>query len=143
MRLGKSAYIKLVKGSTQQDITLDQVKSLLNTYVKVAEKTGEQLDWKFNESSFPYTMDEKIEEENKYLYLKGKNELYNYLIIGNGSEEVDNETVSYIQIVLPDEEYRTPGDQSKGTEFAKYLAQHLKAELHLFNDRVMYFNPRK
>lgn len=47
----------------------------------------------------------------------------------------------YIQLVLPDGS--THGDKSKGNEFGKHFASKLKAELQLFNGRVMYYNPRK
>lgn len=47
----------------------------------------------------------------------------------------------YIQLVLP--EGSTHGDKAKGNEFGKHFAKKLKAELHLFNGRVMYYNPRK
>lgn len=47
----------------------------------------------------------------------------------------------FIQFVLP--EGATHGDKAKGNEFVKHFAKKLKAELHLFNGRVMYFNPRK
>ncbi|GBF11090.1 DUF1885 family protein [Tepidibacillus infernus] len=141
--MGKSAYVKLVNGSVQQEITIDQVKELLNKYIENTGKLAEQLDWEYHESAFPYTIQEKAEGDTKYLYLKAKDELYNYLIIGVGSEEVDGHTTQFIQVVLPDEDYRTPGDQAKGNEFSKYLAKKLKAELHLFNGRVLYYNPRK
>jgi len=141
MKMGKSAYIKLVEGSTQQDITLDQVKELLNMYQERTEKTGEQLSWEYHEAAFPYTVEERTNDSTKYLYLKGKDEKYNYLIIGVDSEEEG--TNKYIQIVLPDEDHLTPGDLAKGNELAKYFGRYLKAELHLFNDRIMYFNPRK
>lgn len=143
LKLGKSAYIKLVKGSLQQEITLDEVKEILNTYIKKAESQGEQAGWDYEDSAFPYTIEEKEEGNTKYLYLKGRIDGYNFLIMGVGKEEVDGESQSYIQVVLPDEEYRTHGDQGKGNEFTKYFGRHLKAKTHLFNGRVMYFNPRK
>jgi len=141
--VGKSAYIKLVNGSVQQDITLDQIKALFQDFIETSKKTGEQLDWEYENTAFPYDIIEKKEGETSYLYLKAHQQLYNFLIVGIDKETVDGETRSYIQIVLPDEDYRTPGDQSKGNVFAKYLARKLKAELHLFNGRVQYFNPRK
>ncbi len=141
--MGKSAYIKLKDSSTQQQITLNEVKDLLDVYIEQTSKTGEQLDWGYANAAFPYEMIEKSEGNTKYLYLKAKEDLYNFLIIGVGSEDVDGNTVNHIQVVLPDEDYRTTGDQAKGNEFAKYFAKTLKGELHLFNGRVLYYDPRK
>jgi len=143
LTLGKSSYIKLKNGSTQKEITLEQVKDMLKKYISSSEKIGEQTEWDFESSSFPYTIVEKMEGTVKYLYLKATDPLYNYLIIGVGKVETDSESEHFIQVVLPDEEHRTPGDVGKGNEFAKYFAVTLKAELQLFNDRVIYYNPRK
>ena len=61
--------------------------------------------------------------------------------VGSKAEE-DSETVThFIQIVLPDD--CTHGDKGKGNELCKHLSRTLRAQLHLFNGRVMYFNPRK
>lgn len=140
----KSTYIRLVKGSTQQEITLGQVKDLLNMFIERTTKTGEQLGWsEYNEVAFPYTIEEKDEEGLKYLFLKAKHHLYNYLTVGVDTEEVDGETRHYIQIVIPDEDHVTSGDQNKANVLAKYLSKYLKAELHLFNGRIIYNNPRK
>lgn len=141
--MGKSSYIKLRNGSTLQEITLDKVKELLTMYIERTVKTGELVSWEYDEAAFPYSIEEKEEGTTKYLYLKGNGPLYNYLLIGVGKEELDGETTPYIQIVLPDEDHLTPGDFGKGSEFAKYIARYLKAELQMFNDRILYFNPRK
>ena len=142
--MGRSAYIKLVEGSTQQDITLDQIKALLKMFSDRSAKSGEQLQWgEYDESAFPYTIEERDEDGTKYLFLKGMEYLYNYLIIGKDSETVDGVTRNYIQVVLPNEDNITPGDSSKGTILVKYLGKYLKAETHLFNGRIIYNNPRK
>lgn len=143
LTLGKSAYIKLKNESTQKEITLEQVKDLLKKYISNMKKSGEQTEWDYESFSFPYTIEEKTEGAIKYLYLKAADPLYNYLVIGVGKVETDNDSEHFIQIVLPDEDYRTPGDVAKGNEFAKYFAVTLKAELHMFNERVIYYNPRK
>lgn len=143
LTLGKSAYIKLRKTSTQKEITLEQVKDLLKRYISNTAKTGEQLNWNYENFSFPYTIEEKTEGNINYLYLKAADPLYNYLVIGVGKVESDEEPEYFIQVVLPDEEYRTPGDNAKGNELAKYFATTLKAELQMFNERVIYYNPRK
>lgn len=142
----QSAYIKLVEGSTQDTITLDDVKQKFLRYKEQTGYTGKQLGWDYADAAFPYRIEQEPEGEGKWFTLKGKNpDMYNRLIVGVGTEPVeDNDTKSerhYIQIVLPNGARH--GDKSKGNEFSKYLAKHFKAELHLFNGRVMYFNPRK
>lgn len=138
--LNKSAYIRLVKGSKQSEITLEEVKQLLNHYQEMTRNTGQQLSWDYQQASFPYEITEKEQEGVRYLVLKGQNpEENNYLMIGNGQEKESG--IHYIQIVLP--ERGTHGDLAKANEFSKYLAKKLAGELHLLNGRIMYFNQRK
>jgi hypothetical protein len=139
--MSQSAYIKLVEGSTASSLNLDEVKKELLGYQNQTSNTGQQLDWEYADAAFPYTIETKPEGEGKWFYLKGKNSLYKYIVVGVDSEVVEEEKRHFIQIVLPDD--CTHGDKSKGNEFSKYLGRRLKAELHLFNGRVMYFNPRK
>jgi hypothetical protein len=159
--VAQSAFIKLVKGSAAETITLDEVKQKMEHYIKMVSNTGKQLSWHYAEVAFPYTFETKPDSEGKWFYLKGKDKLYSYLIFGvgketyeeevtrpkadgeDGEEEIITETKErhYIQIVIPDG--ATHGDKSKGNEYCKYMARELKAELHMFNGRVMYFNPRK
>lgn len=158
-KLAQSAYIKLVEGSAMESITLDEVQQKLERYINLMSRTGKQLSWQYSEAAFPYTIETKPESKGTWFYLKGKDKLYNYLIFGVGKEtyeveedkpkEESNEEESvtvtkeryYIQVVLPDG--ATHGDKAKGNELCKFLAKELKAELHLFNGRIMYFNPRK
>jgi hypothetical protein len=136
----KSAFIKLVDGSKQKEITLEQVKELLLYYQDMTQKTGEQLNWDYQNAAFPYEMEEKEQEGIRYLFLKGKDpDLYKYLIIGVSQEEKSN--IPYVQIVLPDQ--ATHGDLAKGNEYARFLAKQLHGELHLFNGRIQYFQTRK
>lgn len=146
MLVSLSAYIKFVKGSTTDQVTLEEIKEKFQQYTEQTAKTGKQLGWEYADAAFPYTIEEKPEGEGKWFYLKGKDpKLYRYIVIGVGSEtiEVDEETQEqhYIQIVLPDG--ATHGDKGKANEYCKYFGKEFKAELHLFNGRVMYFNPRK
>ncbi|TCS84456.1 uncharacterized protein DUF1885 [Tepidibacillus fermentans] len=141
--MGRSAYIKLVDGSAQQEITIEDVKNLLDQYVSRMTKLGDQLDWEYEKSAFPYTVQEKMQDGEKYLQLTATDPLYTFLLIGVGKEEADGKTRHYVQVTIPDEEHRTPGDVAKGNEFTKYLGKHLKAETHLFNGRIIYNNPRK
>lgn len=138
--MSKSAYIKLVSGSKQETIHLDDVKKLLDTYCEMTSLTGKQLGWSYEAAAFPYEISIQEQDGTSYLLLKGKNpNLYNYLIIGTSQEEESG--IHYIQIVLP--QNATHGDLAKGNEFSKFFAKQLKGELHLFNGRIMYYNNRK
>lgn len=139
--MSQSAYIKLVEGSTASELNLEEVKEQLLFYKEQTSNTGQQLDWDYSDAAFPYTIETKPEGLDKWFYLKGTNELYKYIVFGVDSETVDNEDRHFIQIVLPDD--CTHGDKAKGNELSKFLGRRLKAELHLFNGRIMYFNPRK
>ncbi|OYD07805.1 DUF1885 family protein [Paludifilum halophilum] len=143
LQVAKSAYIKLVKGSRQQDLSLEDVRKEFQRYIEMTSHTGEQLGWKYADAAFPYTMEEQSRESTRWLLLKGKEgKLYKYLIAGVGSEKNDDEEgLNYIQLVVPDG--ATHGDTAKANEFCRYLAKAFQAELHLFNGRIMYFNPRK
>lgn len=144
--MGNSAYIKLVKDSKVQEVTLEDVKNKINHYINMTQKTGEQLAWQYANSAFPYTITEKPEAQGKWFYLKGNDpKLYKYIMFGIGKEKMENGTDSneqtYIQVVLPEDS--THGDKGKANEFCKYLAKEYQGELHLFNQRVMYYYPRK
>ncbi len=144
-----SAYIKLVEGSATDKVTIEEVKEKLQRYIEMTSKTGQQLNWNYADAAFPYEMIDQQDEGGKWFYLKGKDsDLYKYILFGVGTEKVSSEDGngqeterSYIQVVLPDG--ATHGDRGKANEFCKYLAKEFNAELHLFNGRVMYYNPRK
>ncbi|MDD9270106.1 DUF1885 family protein [Paenibacillus sp. GCM10023248] len=139
--MAQSAYIKFVTGSAVTALTLNEIKEKLLHYREQLSLTAKQLGWEYDEAGFPYTIETKAEGEGKWFYLKGINPLYKYMVIGVGTEKHQDEERHYVQVVLPDD--ATHGDKSKGNEFCKYLGKLLKAELHLFNGRIMYFNPRK
>lgn len=139
--MSQSAYIKFVSGSAVSSVTLDELKEQLHQYKEQLAKTGSQLGWEYDDAGFPYTIESKPEGEDKWFYLKGKNSLYKYLLLGVSAAGDGEEARSYVQVTLPDE--ATHGDKAKGNELCKHLARHWKAELQLFNGRVMYFNPRK
>ncbi|MGA9174438.1 MAG: DUF1885 family protein, partial [Thermoactinomyces sp.] len=48
--MSKSAYIKLVKGSNQEEISLEEVKNLFLYYREMVSLTGKQLDWNYHEA---------------------------------------------------------------------------------------------
>ncbi|MEK8129834.1 DUF1885 family protein [Paenibacillus filicis] len=139
--MAQSAYIKLVEGSAVSSLSLDELRQQLEHYREQLAKTGAQLGWEYDGAGFPYTIETKPEAEGKWFYLKGTSPLYKYIVMGVGSETVDDTQRYFVQMVLPDDS--THGDKSKGNEFSKYLGKLWKAELHLFNGRIMYFNPRK
>jgi hypothetical protein len=139
--MSQSAYIKLVEGSAVQSVTLDELREQLLKYREQLAMTGKQLGWAYEEAGFPYTIETKPEGEGKWFYLKGKSPMYKYIVMGIGSETRGDAETHYVQVVLPDD--CTHGDKAKGNELCKYLGKVWKAELHLFNGRVMYFNPRK
>lgn len=135
-----SAMIKLVEGSTLQEIRLEDVKQQLEQYIEQAALTGQQLNWDYASATFPYTMDEQSDGTVTWLVLKGEDpHLYKYLVIGVGKEATSGQ--HYIQVIVPHD--ATHGDLAKANEFSRYLAKSFQAELHLFNGRVIYFNPRK
>lgn len=139
--MAQSAYIYLVDGSAASTLTLEELKEHLHHYREQTSLTGKQLGWDYAASAFPYTIETKPLGKGRWFYLKGSGSLYNAILFGVGSKMEEDKEKTYIQVTLPDN--ATHGDKSKGNELCKYLAKQLKAELHLFNGRTMYFNPRK
>jgi hypothetical protein len=156
--MSQHAYIKLVGTSVVQSVTINDLKTQLTHYKEQLTQTGSQLDWDYADAAFPYTIEQNPEGDNQWFYLKGNNPLYRYIAIGveNPTPEASEATAeegiedptqatttepSIIQVILP--EGSTIGDKSKGNELCKYLGKVWKAEVHMFNGRIMYFNPRK
>ncbi|MDQ0217244.1 DUF1885 family protein [Peribacillus cavernae] len=144
--MAENAYIKLVPGSGKETISLDEVKELFKYYQEITTKTGTQVDWGYESQAFPYEMKEAADSNGEWMYLQSVFDRYRVILLGIGQEKVvddsENERIqSYVQITLP--ESSTYGDKGKANEFCKFLAKKLKAELHLFNKRVMYYYPRK
>lgn len=138
----QSAYIYLVDGSTASSASLTDVKAKFERYIEMTKKTGQQLGWDYDEAAFPYVLEERAEGKDSWFLLKGKNpQLYKHIVVGVGSKQVDGQEKSCIIVQIP--ESATHGDKSKANEFCRYLARDYKAELHLFNGRVQYFQPRK
>jgi hypothetical protein len=146
MMMAVNAYIKLVPSSAKQTITIDEVKELFHYYKDITGKTGDQLDWQFEGSAFPYEIKDTEEGKGKWFYLHSNHERYFAILIGVDQETVQNENgvereQTYIQITLP--EQSTYGDKGKANEFSKFLAKKLQGELYLFNQRIMYYYARK
>lgn len=144
--LASNAYIKLVPSSVKENITIEEIKDLFQYFKEITAKTGDQVDWKYNESAFPYEMKEKPEGKGQWFYLHSDHDRYNTILLGVDKELIRGEDgsereQSYIQITLP--ETATFGDKGKANEFCKFLGKKLQGELHLFNGRIMYFYPRK
>ncbi|UVI32242.1 DUF1885 family protein [Paenibacillus spongiae] len=139
--MGQSAYITFTDGSLVERLDLDQVKTQLNRYCEQTSLTGRQLGWDYTEAAFPYTVETKPGEEDRWFYLKGTSPLYNYILFGVGTKQDGDRERAYVQVVLPDS--ATHGDKAKGNELCKYMAKQLQAELKMFNGRTIYYNPRK
>ncbi|MCH6265732.1 MULTISPECIES: DUF1885 family protein [Neobacillus] len=141
-----NAYIKLVPSSAKQTITIEEVKDLFHYYKDITSKTGDQLNWQFEDAALPYEIKETAEGKGNWFYLHSDHERYFAILIGVDKETVKTEEggeyeQTYIQVTLP--EQSTYGDKGKANEFCKFLAKKLQGELHLFNERIMYFYPRK
>ncbi|MFF2446004.1 DUF1885 family protein [Neobacillus sp. NPDC058068] len=144
--MAENAFIKLVPSSAKQAVAIEEVKDLFQYYKNITTKTGNQLNWQYGETAFPYEIKETEGGKGKWFYLLSEHERYNAILIGVDTETVRSEdgTLSeqtYIQVTLP--EQSTFGDKGKANEFCKFLAKKLQGELHLFNERIMYYNPRK
>ncbi|MCC3372938.1 DUF1885 family protein [Cohnella sp. REN36] len=140
--MSQSAYITLVQGSAVDQITLEDIKARLAHYREQTALTGEQLGWDYANAAFPYTMESKPGEEQRWFYLKGNQPSYKYIVIGyaRGGEPAEDPAPA-IQVVLP--EGATHGDKAKANELCKWLGKQLLAEVRLFNGRTIYYNPRK
>lgn len=141
-----TAYIKLVPASNKQECSLTDLKELFNYYKEITAKTGQQLDWEYEDCAFPYELKEKDEANNEWFYLKGTKDRYNCILLGIGSEQFTDESGTtrsqeFIQVALPKE--ATHGDKGKANEFCKFIGRKLNGELHLFNGRIMYFYDKK
>jgi len=139
--MSQSAYVQLVKGSAADSITLEDVLAILERYRAQTTLTGQQLDWSYAELAFPYTIEQRTSNGVSWLCLNGNHPDYRYIWLGVGTKQQEDQTIPYIQIVLPNGS--THGDKSKANEFCKYMGKQLKAQVLLFNARTMYFNPRK
>ncbi|CAM3757026.1 DUF1885 family protein [Mesobacillus thioparans] len=144
--MSSNAYIKLVPSSSQQAISTEELKDLFNYYKEITSKTGDQVDWNYENSAFPYELKEKADGKGAWFYLESSQDRYHAILIGVDKENVVNEDgsereQSYIQITLPPT--ATAGDKGKANEFSKFIGKKLQGELHLFNGRIMYFYPRK
>lgn len=133
--MNQVATIRLVKGSKKSKLCIEDVELLLSQYFELVSKTGKQLGWDYSAAAFPYTMEKTAETDKYWVYLKGTNELYKHLVVL--IDHSQNERMSQLQIILPHD--GTHGDKAKANELGKFMAKQWKAELHLFNGRVMHY----
>jgi hypothetical protein len=146
MMMANNAFIKLVPSSVKQTVTIDEVKDLFHYYKDITQKTGYQVDWQYDSSAFPYEIKESNEGKGKWFSLRSEHERYFAILVGVDQEMIQDENgvekeQTYIQVTLP--EPSTYGDKGKANEFCKFLAKKFQGELHLFNERIMYYYPRK
>jgi len=139
--MSQSAYISLVPGSAADRITLEDVKEQLRHYCEQTGLTGRQLAWNYAEAAFPYTIESKPGEEDRWFYLKGKSPAYRFILFGTGTRPESEGGAPFIHVVLPDG--ATHGDKSKANEYCKWIGKRLLAEVKLFNGRTLHYNPRK
>ena len=140
-----STFIKM-KGSIKDDITIEDIKQLINQYRQSISYTSEQLAWDYSNAAFPYVLKETNEGIHNWFYLYSEEKDYHMIGIGVDYEYIqtsdeNEQRVPYIQISLS--QHSTIGDKAKANEFAKFLSKKLKGELHLFNGRVIHYNLKK
>ena len=144
--LAANSFIKLVPSSAKENISTEELKELFLYYKDITGKTGNQINWDYNDAAFPYEIKEKPDAKETWFYLYSDHDRYNAILLGVDKEKVIEEDGSereqaYIQVTLP--ETATFGDKGKANEFCKFLAKKLQGELHLFNGRIMYYYKRK
>ena len=141
--MSQTSVVKLVRESDVQTLSLEQLRELLEQYREQLALTGQQLGWGYEERAFPYTIELQPEQDSKWIILKSDspNPRYDKIALGIQTEQTEDGETTSIHIVLP--AGASHGDKGKANELAKYLGKKLKAEVLLFNGRVMYFNPRK
>ncbi len=133
----KHATIFLNEKSVRQTISLDNVKKMFQLYKDKAARTGQQLSWDYAGHTFPYEIKEVQGEKGKILLLISEENNYNLILVGVGTTKGKR----FIRITLPNQSLH--GDRNKAVEFCKMFGEELNGEVHLFNDRVMYYYPRK
>lgn len=140
-----NAFIKLVPASLKQTITTEELKELFYYYKDITAKTGKQLGWDYEHHAFPYDLKDVEEGKGRWFYLKSDMDRYNLIVISISQEKIkeyeEERIQNYIQISLTGDS--THGDKAKANEFCKFLSKQLQGELHLFNNRIMYYYKRR
>lgn len=138
-----STFIKIKDGSLKTDISIEDIKELINQYKHSISQTSKQLAWNYSKHAFPYVLKETDEGKQQWFYLHSEEKDYHIMAIGVDCEHSEapdgtERRVPYIQISLS--KHSTNGDKSKANELAKFLSKKLKGELHLFNGRIIHHN---
>ena len=145
--MSSSTFIKLKDGSVQEDITIEDVKEMIDLYKQSTSHTAKQVAWDYQDRAFPYALKETNEGKGQWFYLYSEQKGYHLMAIGidyeyiTVPEEKSKQRIPYIEISLS--KHSTNGDKSKANEFAKFLSKKLKAELHLFNGRIIHYHLKK
>ncbi len=138
-----STFIKIKDGSLKRDISIEDIKELINQYKRSLSQTSKQLAWDYHKHAFPYVLKETDEGKSQWFYLHSEEKDYHIMAISVDYEHSEapegiKKRTPYIQINLS--KHSTNGDKSKANELAKFLSKKLKGELHLFNGRIIHYN---
>ncbi|MBS2968807.1 DUF1885 family protein [Metabacillus sp. KIGAM252] len=115
-----------------EPLSLKTIYEYIDYYKNITAKTGEQLGWEYSETAFPY---ETFEENDRLLILRSEQPGFNHIYIG--IIQLEDGGATTVQVYLPASSGH--GDKGKANELCKFLAKKMKAELHLFNGKVMRY----
>lgn len=127
--MGEHASIVL---NNIEPLSLKTIYEYIDYYKEITAKTGEQLGWEYSDTAFPY---ETFEENDRLLILRSVEPGFKLIYIG--IIQLEDGASTAVQVYLPPSSAH--GDKGKANELCKFLAKKLKAELHLFNGKVMRF----
>ncbi|MBD1380904.1 DUF1885 family protein [Bacillus sp. IB182487] len=128
------AFIKL--GEADTGFSREDLLHYIQYYKEITSKTGQQLDWGYENAAFPYDVD----DVDDHLVLASKERGYYKIFLSVQQKDENEQKHTYIQVFLP--EKATHGDKGKANEFCKFIAKKVKGELHLFSGKVMSFNKK-
>ena len=139
--MSEAAFIKVTPFSKKEEISYDDVKEIIQYYQEITQKTGEQLNWDYDQKAFPYKLIEIKTSEGTYLHLKSHEDPHYHSILIDIPNSPGDTPSSILRITLPSSS--TSADKGKANELSKFIAKKWEAELKLFNNRVMSFYKRK
>ncbi|MCD7033958.1 DUF1885 family protein [Metabacillus sp. GX 13764] len=118
--------VKLSDTSVISKIRIEEAVSCLEYYREQTGKTGDQLQWHYRAAAFPYEM----EINANTIELRSSERGYSRIVLG-----IDEKNDSLLHIILPND--AAFADKGKANELAKFFAKTWKAEIILFNGRVI------
>ncbi|GAA0325081.1 DUF1885 family protein [Bacillus carboniphilus] len=130
----EEALIRVHNKSKKSTITYEDVKEILQEYVRRTKKTGEQLNWDYDQHAFPYSIEEIQNEAKQFLQLKSIDPPLYHSFYLDIPEEMDD---TILRITLSSQS--THADKGKANELCRFISKNWGAELRLFNKRVMQF----